>query len=793
MEEHLRAVASIASGTLSFIGLPELGYLLGLVHDLGKYTDKFDSYIRRAAAGEKVKRGSVNHTFAGVVFIWQRYHDSSDMYGKLLCELICCAIGSHHGLFDCVDPEGKSGFLHRLKKDRTEFEYDEAVERFLHFCAGYEEIDRLFANAKRELTALLPALEKRFYCFALERLLLSALIDADRADTARFMLNGEEKTEALGAVAEAAFSNLEKRINGFACISAVQKSRRAFSDMCLSFAERPGGVYKLALPTGAGKTLASLRYALAKAKLDPARVKRIFYVAPLLTVLEQNAEEIRESVGRPDWVLEHHSNVILDSENCDELARYELLAENWSAPIVVTTLVQLLNTLFSGKTTCIRRMQALCGAVIIIDEIQSLPIKTLSIFNGMINFLTKACGATVVLCSATQPELADESIALKLDFARNADIVPFDGKLWAPFERTDIVDHRSKYGMDTDEIADLAVKQLSRINSVLLICNTRKSAADIYNSIKKTAPEGTEVIHLSAAMCQKHRFECLDRIKKAIDPASGKKVVCVSTQLIEAGVDISFGCVIRTIAGLDSIAQAAGRCNRHGELMIDGAPAHGKVMIIDNKNESITFLKEIEQAQQACSVLLDDFAGSPQSYDNSLLSTKAVSKYYSQLYLQINAASGSKTEYPVALETGPTTIYDLLSKNRASYSVSGAEVRGMKTILNQAFKTAGDQFEVFDENSSSVIVPYDGAAEEIINKLSSITARDLRAAKQLIEAAKPYTVTVYAGIRTRLEAAGALLHCCDGEVLAVNPGMREFYDEETGLTIPKTGGEAYVL
>lgn len=796
VEEHLRAVAVITSDRLSHVGLRSLGYLTGLVHDLGKYTDKFNKYIHSAAAGEDVKKGSVNHTFAGVIFFWERFHNTQDKYAALLCELICCAIGSHHGLFDCIDPDGKSGFLYRLQKDRSELEYNEAADRFIHLCAGYDEIDKLFEEALQELKATIPAIvNKCFYFSALERLITSALIDADRSDTANFMLNRTENELTLCSIAESAFDNLENRLVGFAADSPVQKSRKAFSDLCLSFAEKPGGVYKLSLPTGAGKTLASLRFALAKAANDPKGIKRILYVAPLLTVLEQNAGEIRESVGNPDWVLEHHSNVVFDTDKKDELARYELLAENWSAPIIVTTLVQLLNTLFSGKTTCIRRMRALCGSIIIIDEVQSLPLKTLSIFNGMINFLTKVCKATVVLCSATQPELGDANIKLKLETGTDADIVPYDEALWAPFDRTEIINACTPYGMDAEELSRLAIEQLSEINSVLLICNTRKTAADVYSSTKRYAPEGTEVIHLSAAMCKKHRCDCLDRLKKAIDPASGKKTICVSTQLIEAGVDISFGCVIRTLAGLDSIAQAAGRCNRHGELMIEGKPAQGKVMIVRCKDENVTFLKEIRQAQQACDALLNDFAKTPAAFDDSLLSAKAVKKYYSKLFLEIKKDNAKIMEYPLKANGFfySITAYEMLSDNNEDLmNFAHNDIMLIKQRMRQSFKTVGDCFEVFDEGSRSVIVPYDETAVKTIEELSAIDADfDIAKAKQLIENAKPYTVSVYEGMLQRLKKAGAIISCCKDSVLAVNPYMPEIYDKETGLTAPKSGGNAY--
>ncbi len=794
VEAHLRSVASLTSEALSGIGLSSLGYLTGLVHDIGKYTTAFQSYLCRATAGEYVKRGSVNHTFAGTVFLWERFHGSTNSYGRLVCELMCCAAGSHHGLFDCLSPDGKSGFLQRLSKNRDELMYDEALQAFLSQCATESETDALFSAAVCEMQAAFPTITS-FKISVLERMLTSALIDADRTDTAAFMSGKRETAPSLRSILPIAYRSVESAIGELQAKSeadeAIRKARGVISGLCLRFAEKPVGIYRLNVPTGAGKTAACLRYALASA-LHKENIRHIFYIAPLLTVLEQNADEIRRFVGERSWVLEHHSNVVFDRNRADELALYELLAERWDAPVIVTTLVQLLNTFFSSKTSCVRRMNALCNSILIIDEVQSLPIKTISLFNGVIDFLAKHCGTTVILCSATQPGLEDKCIGLRLDKAQ--DMVPFDHALWEPFKRVNVIDARTQFGMTEEELAMLAENKAKAFGSVLIICNTRKSAAKVYSAVKAAVDSSVCVKHLSASMCRMHRKQCLDELIGRLSSENGEATVCVSTQLIEAGVDISFGCVIRTLAGLDSIVQSAGRCNRHGELKRAGKAELGQLIIVNSRNENTSFLKEIKHAQNASTVLLDDYMHDPGRYDGELFGEKAVNAYYSQLYLETNAAADHSTEYPIHTENGVTTALALLSKNEKSQMLAPEEARRLKAIMHQAFKTVGDGFEVFDESSSAVIVPYDETAVDMINALCLCNSHtDMKRAEALIQQAKPYTVTVYDGMKRKLEEAGALLTCCDGSVITVNPTMAAFYDRELGLTIPEADGQAYII
>lgn len=419
VQEHCRNTADYASTSLSTVGLYNCAYLAGLLHDMGKFTEEFKHYLESAVLDSKPSaRGSVNHTFAGVRFMLENYHSISHtanngVISDLCAELIAYAVGAHHGLFDCMDEKLRSGFDHRMTSDIA---YDEARENFLALCSDRHELDKLFLNASSELESVILKIDELqdrdstgaegwFYFGLLSRLILSSVIEGDRRDTAEFISMRQplkQKTdEERHKMWAGALEHMEHRLSSFKHDTPIQFSRQRISQICVNFAEKPSGVYQLNVPTGSGKTLSSLRFALAHA----ARwnKSRIIFTSPLLTILEQNAKVIRSFVGDDRLILEHHSNVICNTDRAEILDQMALLEDSWQSPIIITTLVQLLNTLFSGKTSCIRRFQSLCDSIIIIDEVQTVPSKMLTLFNLAVNFLSDICGATVVLCSATQP------------------------------------------------------------------------------------------------------------------------------------------------------------------------------------------------------------------------------------------------------------------------------------------------------------------------------------------------------------------------------------------------------
>lgn len=651
VEDHCKNCACLAAQEAP-PGMERTTYLCGLLHDMGKFTQAFAGYITKAARNLPVQRGSVNHTFAGARYALESWHSApSGGVRELTSELVAFAAGSHHGLFDCIDGEGKDGYRHRLTA--PDIGYEEAKTAFLSRCATQAELDALFQEAVEEIAQAMERFrpiaqtsEDMLFLFSLlSRQILSAVIDGDRRDTAAFCLGRSlpRRIEAGSDLWQRCLQTVEARLQAFPHESEIHRARQALSDRCKAAAAWGAGVYRLNIPTGGGKTLSALRYALAAAVEQ--KKQRLFFVIPLLSILEQNAKVIRDYLGDDSLILEHHSNVLQEKSD-DELDENELLMDTWAAPVIITTLVQLLNTLFSGKTSCIRRMAALRNSVIVIDEVQSVPRSMLSQFNMGMNYLSVFCGATVILCSATQPCL--EQTEHPLHLAHPSDLVAYDPALWKAFRRTDVLDRRIPQGYTVEELADLAARCADEQGSLLLICNTKAEALALYRRLQPRPC----TFHLSTAMCMAHRIRTLDSINLAL--RRREKVICVSTQLVEAGVDFSFGCVIRILAGMDNAVQAAGRCNRHGEH--DG---RGPVYLVNLRGERLSRLPEIWQAQKAAESLLADFAKAPDAYGGDLTSDAAIRAYYRALYAEMDTGGQN---YPLP-DLG-TDFVDLLSVNR---------------------------------------------------------------------------------------------------------------------------------
>lgn len=776
---HSLNVANYAAYKIKGMKLYHAAYLAGLLHDMGKYTGKYQDYLERAARGENVVRGSVNHTFCGCIYLLERYHTGKPQgFDTMTCEILVYAIGSHHGQFDCVTLENTSGFEYRLNKDEAEICYDEAVEGFLAECASSEDINRLFSLAQAEVAALFQTFvtyfgknraQISFLMGLAARMILSSVIDGDRRDTAEFM-SGE--TQQYRDASEVLWSDqiafFERKMAEVSASTPINRARSHFAEQCQDFAQtHDGGIYQLTLPTGAGKTLSALRYALYHGKT--CGKKRILFVIPLLSIIEQNSAIIRSYIQDESILTEHHSNVVRTFKIDDELDRYELLTETWESPIIITTLVQLLNTLFSDQTTAVRRMSALSDAVIVIDEIQSLPKKTTNMFTMALNFLAYGCGATIVLSSATQP-CFDET-AMPLKYSVPADIVPFEKKWFEVFKRTEIVDKTSPYGMSVEELADFSADLLETASSLLVICNTKESALKLSLQLKQRCGK-YRLFHLSAAMCMAHRTDTLECIKACLQ--SREKMLCVSTQVVEAGVDFSFERVIRVTAGLDNIAQAAGRCNRSNEF---GGICTVYIVNLNQEAERLGMLHEIEAAQRCTKQFLHKFKQDPTPYDCDLLSEKSIAEYYQYLFHDEDIRG--KFSYPQKLPYGATEhLFYLLADNMRH--IERPEFKG-KYFLNQAFKTAGELFEVFDEATTEVIVPYNAEAEEIIADLFSKRAEyDTGFLKACIEKAKPYTVRIFEYQNRKLREYGMLSPEGQSRFTVLNA---QCYHPETGLVL----------
>ena len=767
VSEHCHSTARYAAVALEPVGLSAVGETAGLLHDLGKYSEQFQAYIKDGIG----TRGSVNHSFAGIRLLLERYHhDPPEDMADIASELLALAVGGHHGLFDCVDDRQKNGFQHRLTKEGIG--YEEAVENFFRFCISQDELDQQFQAAQQEL---IPALEHirnmtgeeasderydqetAFYSGLLARLLLSAVIEGDRRDTAIFMegtifppaRSGEELEQLWSTL----LTRMEEKLNTLPLKTPIDQARHTISSQCRQAAEQPGGVLRLNVPTGGGKTLSGLRFALAHAHRH--RKQRIIFTSPLLSILDQNAKEIRKYIQDDSLILEHHSNLIPTEENDQQLDERELLTETWESLIIITTLVQFLNTLFSGKTTCIRRFHSLCNSVIVIDEVQTVPSKTLSLFSLAINFLTEICGATVVLCSATQPctEQIEHPIHSPIP-----GIVPYNPVIWEVFRRTDI---QSIGTMSLEQISDFALKTLDSADSLLIVCNKKSQVEHLYRLLKRG---NFALFSLSAAMCVTHRRDTLDKLKRTLGQ-SGQKTVCVSTQVIEAGVDISFASVIRLSAGMDSVIQAAGRCNRSGEA---GPGVLAPVYLVECQQENLSRLPDIQLGKDATQELITEFTTHPEQFQQRLDSDTSIGYYYRALYRREPAG-----HHDYSLKDHPS-LFALLSLNNQY-----AQERPY--YFNQAFRLAGALFKVFEENTTDVVVPY-AKGNMLISDLCSEKAQQNPAyLRSLLEDAKPYTVSLYQYQIDRLNEEHSLIPLQGGAL-----GLSGHYHAETGFSLEES-------
>lgn len=766
---HCRNTAVYAGNTLLPIGLNKTGYLAGLTHDCGKFKAKAREYLEKAAKNEPVAKGSVNHTFAAVRMLLERYHgEQPDRYEDIVCELLAYAVGAHHGMFDCIDKHGNNGFDHR-KYDET-IDYDETIQNYTTLCADFSELDALFQASVTEMVPILEQLndlaasqeELSFYIGLLARLLASAVMEGDRRDTAEFMRHMEYP--AIISTSEAFWKeyldHVEKKLSQLPANTKIQQARCEISRRCREAADGEAGIFRLTVPTGGGKTLCSLRYALAHAAKWGKR--RIFFIMPLLAIIEQNAAVIREYVQDDTIILEHHSNLVqTEAAAEEELDVHELLAESYGSAIIITTLVQFLNTLFMGKTTSVRRFQSLCDSVIVIDEVQTVPVKLLSQFNLAINFLTEVCHATIILCSATQPCL--EKAAHPIQAVQ--EMIAEDLTQWPVFQRTRVKNCGS---FRLEELADFARDILKEADSLLIVCNTKSEARKLYHYL-----EGVPAarFHLSASMCMEHRRQTMAALEASI--AGKGKTVCVSTQVMEAGVDISFQRVVRLSAGMDNVVQAAGRCNRHGECAL--AP----VYLVRCMDEDLRFLPDIQAAQNATEEMLAQFEACPTAFQNDLTSELAISCYYQEFFRALNRREGSQDFF---IKDERYTLFDLLSDNRCFVSRASGNLDGY--YLKQGFKTAGQKFEVFENNTVDILVPYGEGAEIMAALASQRVEHDWAYAGTLLKRAKRFSISIFEYERQKLEQQHAIIFYSKIGILALQP---DCYDEETGLSYEGNG------
>lgn len=779
VETHLLEVKNLAEQYGGKLDIKHLCGLAGLLHDLGKYSNEFKNYILEAVnnPNDPPKRGSVDHSTAGGKLLYDLYHKSEDPYMVLLAQIVGNTIISHHSyLHDYLNEDLESKYLIRVCKDLEDF--DRTKRLFFKKVMNEKEFDNYIQKAKEELINYLEMEDGKGYArklMFLTKYIFSALIDADRTNSRVFDENNYREIDGSRVkLFSGYYEKLMNKINEFKIISdaksPINQLRSIMSNQCDAFAEKPSGIYTLSIPTGGGKTLASLRYALRHAELY--NKKRIIYIVPYTTIIEQNANEVREILQDYSNILEHHSNIIHDDVDDDEAddgriserQKLKLAKDNWDSPIIFTTMVQFLDTFYAYGGRNIRRLHNLSESVIIFDEVQKVPVHCVSLFNHALNFLKTYGKSSIVLCTATQPAL--DFVQNKLDINLDAEIIEDIDHVVKSFKRVDIIDKATQSPFTQDKLVDFIYEKLTEINNVLIILNTKKAVKDLYE-VLLDFDQDIQVYHLSTSMCPRHRTIILDKVKKHLK--NHEKVICVSTQLIEAGVDISFECVIRSLAGLDSVAQAAGRCNRHGE------EERRNVYVIDYENENLSKLKEIAIGKEITKNILKDLDKDSTTHGGNLLSLQAMERYFKEYYTDYEF----DLDYPIK-GMNETMIELLMADGLKNAYLKAYIVKKKKppslSVAN-SYNTAARNFKVIDSPTTSVIVPY-GSGKEIIADLNSDI--EIGNLTYLLQKAQQFTVNLYEQQLRVLKENDSLTTIFNDSIYVLKEGA---YDNEYGVNI----------
>ncbi|MGB4765444.1 MAG: CRISPR-associated helicase Cas3' [Rugosibacter sp.] len=687
LAEHLREVARrTAEGSACFSPF-EWGHLAGLWHDLGKYQPEFQKYIRSASGFDahiETVPGRVKHAIAGAIHAAERLGP----YGRLLAYLIA---GHHAGLPDWHPGEAKGAALSQ--------ELTGEVATLAKAKSGGIPHGILDPDISLPKPPIREARELHFWL----RMLFSSLVDADFLDTEAFMdegrsdLRGDYPTiPMLGDACERYMT-----VKFAVADTHVKALRTEIRDTCLAHATDAPGLFSLSVPTGGGKTLASLGFALRHAEAH--KLKRVIYVIPYTSIIEQTADVFRGVFSgiEPSPIIEHHSNLDVDNET----PKSRLACENWDAPIVVTTNVQFFESLYAAKPSRCRKLHNIAESVVILDEAQLLPPEHLKPILDALRQLVARYRVTVVLSTATQPELGKtrndpfgREVLKGLGEAK--ELAPDPARLYRELERVTVSLPKSPGDRRSwDEVANALMAH----ERVLCIVNRRNDAEELWRKL----PAGA--IHLSARMCGAHRAQVIADIRERLRNSLPVRVV--STQLVEAGVDLDFPVVYRAMAGLDSIAQAAGRCNREGALPDKG----GHVVVFNPPKPSPSGL--LLKAEQAAQRVLAGSSGEPLTAANYV-------RYFDFFYSDLSGYDKEK-------------VMDMLTRDAAKGEIQ--------------FRTVAEKFRLIpDQGQRQVLVRW-GEGAELIDLLKRIGPN-----RDLMRRLQRYTVTLYDYQWKKLVASGDL-------------------------------------
>ena len=808
LQTHLTETSEIAKLLAAKLDLEQEGELLGLMHDFGKYSHKFQKYIHDETGlfnpdlddEESTPNGSkVDHSTAGAQWVYRelRKIGAEQGIGELFGQMLGLCIASHHGegLIDCLDGEGNPKWIERFNKTdelthlaECERNADEVIRQKAHELAGENLIRSLLKAVKPIISdSTINEKIKEFYLGCLTRFLFSCLIDADRINSSDFEREAQKEVRRLAEKPDwqSAIDKLEVKLAGFENrpaeeIKPIDEIRRRISDDCLKRAVDSQGIYTLTVPTGGGKTLASLRYALHHAQKH--NLDRIIYIIPYTSIIDQNAQAVREILGE-DWVLEHHSNLEPEKQSWQD----KLLSENWDKPIVFTTMVQFLDAWFGGGTRGARHIHPMTNAVLIFDEIQTLPVKCVHLFCNVLNWLTTFGKSTAVLCTATQPLLGksglqnfpeDKRGAITarglLRLPENAEIMGKHqdlDKLFEELSRVEIRFNEKAGGWNVDEAGAFLLEQFATTPSCLFIVNTKKWAQELYQYCQRQNVPPEVLFHLSTNQCAAHRKAIFDTIKARLEKK--QPVICISTQLIEAGVDISMACVIRALGGLDSIAQAAGRCNRHKEV------DKGLVYVLNLQETDFSqILPDIAVGKEKAATIFREFE------EKDILQPKAMSRYF-ELYFYNRSDEmvyliNEKDKNDGLLHWLSDNCFNAGAKFKGYFKNDILRKRDLYPLLMQSFKSAGRIFQVIDAPTRSVIVPY-GKGKEYITTLCG--AWDVKEMSEAKKKAQSYSVNVFPKVWNKLQEKKALHETIKGSGIYYLDECH--YNNEFGLSLDK--------
>lgn len=707
LKDHLLGVGKLAEGYASAFGNGDWAKLAGLWHDLGKYNPEFQHYLKEVAGQNAedahledienpIRTRGPDHSTAGAVHAVQRMGAS----GNILAYMIA---GHHAGLADWDSNEGMAqGALGVRLRDRG--------EKCLNEAKGNVPDDILSAS----LPTSPPPSKEGFALWI--RMLFSCLVDADFLDTEKFMRpdierGGYPSIEELRRLYHQHMATMTKTDTEVNCLRADILSQS------LEKAKEPAGLFSLTVPTGGGKTLASLGFALEHAATH--NKQRIIYVIPYTSIIEQTADVFKQIFG-DRAVIEHHSQ--FDAEKAgQDTTRQRLASENWDAPLIVTTNVQFFESLYAARTSRVRKLHNIADSVVILDEAQLLPPELLDPIRHVMNELMRHYGVTFVLSTATQPVLDTPPLRPgareQIIFPERREIIDNPKELYRKLKRVGV-----KRPPERRSWEDLA-PELEQYERVLCIVSRRDDCRQLHALM----PE--ETIHLSALMCGEHRSEVIKSIKARLQGNVGP-VRVISTQLVEAGVDFDFPVVYRAMAGLDAIAQAAGRCNREGKL-----GGLGKVVVfIAPKDAPRGLLAASEQAGK--------FVLRTLQTDDDPLQPEFFEAFFGEFYGSVARGKGYDRKH----------ILDCLKPNGE---------------LKFAFRTAAQNFQMVEDHYLPVIVQY-GKGKDIIQGLRSGWLD-----KKILRKAQRYSVTIPRMLHSKLLAEKGIEEISDtpGVYVQVNENL----------------------